>query len=140
VVVAAQLAPVVEATDLRARAFVHGGDADGRGRVEGSLPGLRALCCGQPIACRSTHAVVCIGGQRPPVADTRRAAQRRRRRGRVHVDTGQIREPVADDGVHVGGTRRDTLGPAGLIPAVSPDDAVGAGAGERGEQFEAVPQ
>lgn len=61
----AQVQPVVEATDLRTRALVHGDDAVGGRGVQRGAAGLATLRGRQSGACGGADAVVCVGGQGP---------------------------------------------------------------------------
>ena len=139
--------PVVDAADVGAGAFVHRDDAErGRG-VEGGQPRFAALPGCQPVAGGRAHQVVRVAGQRPLRVETgglgqtrRKPAQRGRGRRRVHVDAGQVGGPIADHSVEVVGAGRGLLGPAGFVPAVSPDGPVGMGTRVVGEERQAVPQ
>ena len=147
VVGVADLGPFVDAADVGACAFVHRGDTErGRG-VEGGQPRLTALPGCQPVACGRAHQVVCVAGQWLLGRETRgfrqtwrQSAQRGRGRRGVHIDAGKVGGPVADDTIEVIGAGRGVLGPAGFVPAVSPDWPVRMRAHVIGDERQAVPQ
>ena len=92
------------------RALVHRDDAEGgRGIQRGQLGPLPLFGC-QPVTGGRPHQVVRIAGQRLLGGEAVRVgqtgcepAQRGRGGCRVDVDPGQVRGPVSDGSVHVGG-------------------------------------
>ena len=141
----AQLLPVVQTADVRARTFVDGDDPVGRRQVEGGEPGAGTLLRGQPVAGGGPNQVVGDGGQRALRIEALRSLQALRappqrggRRRRMDVHAGQVGRPVADHTVQVVGARRRGFRPARLVPAVSPDRAVGMGLRVFADQLQAV--
>ena len=129
-------------------ALVDGGDAEcGRG-IQGRRSRALALLRGQLLADGRPHEVMRVAGQRPPRVESvglgqagREPAQRRGRRRRVHIDTGQVGGPVTDHAVKVVGARRGhAFRPARFVPAVGPDRAVGMRPRVVLDESEAVPQ
>ncbi len=148
VVDVAQLLPVTQAPDLGARALVDRDDAVGGGGVEGREAGAAALVGGEQLPCGRAHPVVGVVDQGLLIGVPGRvgepgdpSAQPGGGQRAVHVDAGQIHRPLADDRVELGGAGGDRIRPAGLIPAVPPDQLVGVrggGACRCGDQLQAV--